>query len=64
MNTISFALLTSRITTLAKKIPLDHILASTRPAGGAGRGAKPAAGASGGIDLNDQEGAKNSACAC
>lgn len=58
----------SLIAFAAKKIPLDHILASTRaPGGAAGRGAgRGGAGTGPGsrVDLNDAEGAKTGACAC
>ncbi|KAK4055228.1 Vacuolar protein sorting-associated protein 21 [Microbotryomycetes sp. JL201] len=56
-------------TEIAKKIPLDHILASTRgPGGAAGRGAgRPGAqGAtqSASVNLDENEQAKKDACAC
>ncbi|KAK4057597.1 Vacuolar protein sorting-associated protein 21 [Microbotryomycetes sp. JL221] len=58
-------------TEIAKKIPLDHILASTRgPGGAAGRGGPNRAGApqggnqSSSVNLNEGEQAKKDACAC
>ncbi|KAM0793448.1 hypothetical protein ACM66B_000892 [Microbotryomycetes sp. NB124-2] len=56
-------------TEIAKKIPLDHILASTRgPGGAAGRGAgRPGAqgnAQSASVNLDDNEQAKKDACAC
>ncbi|ORY56182.1 ras family-domain-containing protein [Leucosporidium creatinivorum] len=54
-------------TEIAKKIPLDHILASTRgPGGAAGRGAGRGGPAAGGasVNLNEEESAKKDACAC
>lgn len=55
-------------TEIAKKIPIDHILASTRGPGGAGRGAGArGAGANatgGGVNLNETDAGKKDACAC
>lgn len=50
---------------LAKKIPIEHILASTRGAGGRGaQGGRPGAAQAGGVDL-DENGAKGKdACNC
>ncbi|KAK4700032.1 Ras-related protein Rab-5C, partial [Phenoliferia sp. Uapishka_3] len=56
-------------TEIAKKIPIDHILAATRgPGGAAGRGAGRAGAAAtatgGNVILNEGEGAKKDGCAC
>ncbi|KAM0756125.1 ras-domain-containing protein [Meredithblackwellia eburnea MCA 4105] len=52
-------------TEIAKKIPLDHILASGPAGRGAGRGgAANAASGAARVDLNEGEGAKKDVCAC
>ncbi|GAA5992045.1 hypothetical protein JCM10908_000714 [Rhodotorula pacifica] len=56
-------------TEIAKKIPLDALMAQSRGPGGAARGAAGARGAqggaaSGGVNLNENDATKKDACAC
>lgn len=56
-------------TEIAKKIPLDALMAQSRGPGGAARGAAGARGgqagaAAGGVNLNENEAGKRDACAC
>ncbi|POY71292.1 putative Small monomeric GTPase [Rhodotorula taiwanensis] len=56
-------------TEIAKKIPLDALMAQSRGPGGAARGAAGARGgpggaAAGGVNLNENDATKKDACAC
>ncbi|GAA6004469.1 hypothetical protein JCM10207_000740 [Rhodosporidiobolus poonsookiae] len=52
-------------TEIAKKIPLDQLIAQSRGPGGAARGANRAGQAAGGsVNLNEGEAGKKDACAC
>ncbi|GAA5872319.1 hypothetical protein JCM3774_003344 [Rhodotorula dairenensis] len=58
-------------TEIAKKIPLDALMAQSRGPGGSARGAAGArggaqggAGAAGGVNLNENDASKKDACAC
>lgn len=49
----------------AKKIPIEHILASTRGAGGRGAaGGRPGAAQAGGVDLEGDAAKGKDACNC